>query len=334
MQPVENIKPLLEVPKKVIITMHQKPDADAMGASLALYNYLFKKGHQVTVISPTNYPSFLKWMPGCDKVLDFESGETKALNALKGVEMLFCVDFNALHRTKSLASHLKKLPCTKVLIDHHPWPEEGFDYGISDPKASSSAQLVYEMIYKLGDESLIDINIAQCLYAGSMTDTGSFRFASTSAGIHRMVADLMDRGLKHEPIHQAIYDNYLENRLRFIGNALLNRMEVFYEYNTVLIAVPFSDVRKYDLQTGDTEGLVNFPFSIQGIRFSTLIVDRDQEVKLSFRSKGDFDVNEFARKYFLGGGHVNASGGRSTDNLEKTVDRFKLALKENRSILE
>ncbi len=334
MRPAEDIKALLEVPKKVLITMHQKPDADAMGSSLALYHFLVLKGHSVLVLSPTNFPSFLNWMPGCDQVLDFESSRDKALSLMKGTEILFCLDFNALYRTRGLATYLEKLDCPKVLIDHHPQPEEVFDYGISDPEASSSAQLVYEFIYRIGGESLINEPIAQCLYAGTMTDTGSFRFASTSPRVHRMVADLMDRGLKHEPIHQAIYDHYLENRLRFFGNALLNHMEVFYEFNTALISIPFSDVRRWDLQAGDTEGLVNLPFSIQGIRFSALIIDYDSEVKLSFRSKGDFDVNLFARKYFHGGGHINASGGRSGESLEKTVSLFRKALEENRKLLE
>ncbi len=313
--------------------MHQKPDADAMGASLALYNYLIQLGHEVAVISPTNFPAFLKWMPGSDKVLDFDAVEPKALKALEGVGILFCLDFNTLNRTKNLAPYLEKLNCVKVLIDHHLDPQPGFDYGISDITASSTAQMVYELIYTLGDEKLINDNIAQCLYAGTMTDTGSFRFASTTSRVHRMVADLMERGLKHEPIHQAIYDNYLENRLRFTGYVLQHRMEIFYEYNTALIAVPYRDVRKFDLQTGDTEGIVNCPLSIRGIKFAALIIDRDAEIKLSFRSKGDFDVNRFARTYFEGGGHLNASGGRSTDNLEKTVDRFKKAMKEQAAAL-
>ncbi len=313
--------------------MHQKPDADAMGASLALYNYLIQLGHEVTVISPTNFPAFLKWMPGSDKVLDFDAVEPKALKALEGAGILFCLDFNAFNRTKNLAPHLEKLNGVKVLIDHHLDPQPGFDYGISDVTASSTAQMVYELIYALGDEALINDNIAQCLYAGTMTDTGSFRFASTTSRVHRMVADLMERGLKHEPIHQAIYDNYLENRLRFTGYVLQHKMEIFYEYNTALIAVPYRDVRKFDLQTGDTEGLVNCPLSIRGIKFAALIIDRDAEIKLSFRSKGDFDVNRFARTYFEGGGHLNASGGRSTENLEKTVERFKKAMKEQGAAL-
>ncbi|MFY0255589.1 bifunctional oligoribonuclease/PAP phosphatase NrnA [Chitinophaga sp. 30R24] len=334
MKPIEEIKPLLENPKKVVITMHQKPDADAMGSSLALYHYLLQKGHQVTVISPTNFPDFLKWMPGADLVIDFESSTDKALQALEGIDLLFSLDYNAFYRTKNLAPHLEKLSAVKILIDHHLEPQPGFDYGVSDTSASSTAQLVYETIYKLGDEQYINLEIAQCIYAGTVTDTGSFRFASTTAAVHRMVADLMERGLRHEVIHQAIYDNFLENRLRFLGHSLLNRMEVFYEYNTAMLAIPYSDLKRFDLQTGDTEGLVNFLLSIQGIKMAALIIDRNSEVKLSFRSKGDFDVNTFARKYFDGGGHFNASGGRSADPLEKTVDRFIKAIEENEALLQ
>lgn len=334
MKPIEEIKPLLESPKKVVITMHQKPDADAMGSSLAMYHYLHKKGHDVAVISPTNFPDFLKWMPGADLVLDFESMQEKAMAALTGVELLFCLDFNALYRTKAMAPHLEQLQCTKILIDHHLEPQPTFNYGVSDTAASSTAQLVYETLYKLGEEQYITTEIAQCIYAGTMTDTGSFRFASTSARVHRMVADLLDRGLKHELIHQAIYDNFLENRLRFIGHSLLHRMEVFYEYNTAMMAIPYADLKRFDLQTGDTEGLVNFLLSIQGIKMAALIIDRREEIKLSFRSKGDFDVNTFARKYFEGGGHFNAAGGRSSDSLERTVQRFIKAVEENEDLLQ
>ncbi|MGN7823904.1 bifunctional oligoribonuclease/PAP phosphatase NrnA [Chitinophaga varians] len=334
MKPIEEIKPLLEAPKKVVITMHQKPDADAMGSSLALYHYLIQKGHQVTVISPTNFPDFLKWMPGAEGVIDFESSTDKAMEALKDIQLLFCLDFNALYRTKNMAPHLEAVKCTKILIDHHLEPQPDFEYGVSDTSASSTAQLVYETIYKLGDEKLINLDIAQCIYAGTVTDTGSFRFASTTARVHRMVADLMDRGLRHEIIHQEIYDNFLENRLRFLGHSLLNRMEVFYEYNTAMLAIPYSDLKRFDLQTGDTEGLVNFLLSIQGIKMAALIIDRNSEVKLSFRSKGNFDVNTFARRYFEGGGHFNASGGRSTDSLEKTVNRFIKAVEENETLLQ
>lgn len=334
MKSIEEIKPLLEDPKKIVVTMHQKPDADAMGSSLALYHYLQQKGHEVTVISPTNFPDFLKWMPGAPQVVDFESMQEKAIKSLEGVELLFCLDFNALYRTKNLAPYLEQLDCVKILIDHHLEPQPNFDYGVSDTTASSTAQLVYEVLYRLGDERYITVDMASCIYAGTMTDTGSFRFASTTARVHRMVADLMDRGLRHEEVHQAIYDNFLENRLRFLGHALLNRMEVFYEYNTAMIAIPYSDLKRFDLQTGDTEGVVNFLLSIQGIKLAALIIDRNVEVKLSFRSKGNFDVNTFARKYFDGGGHFNASGGRSIDPLDVTVDRFVKAIEENETLLQ
>jgi phosphoesterase RecJ-like protein len=256
------------------------------------------------------------------------------MSALEGIDLLFCLDFNALYRTKSMAAYLEQLKCIKILIDHHLEPQPTFDYGVSDTAASSTAQLVYETLYKLGEEQYITTEIAQCIYAGTMTDTGSFRFASTSARVHRMVADLLDRGLKHELIHQAIYDNFLENRLRFIGHSLLHRMEVFYEYNTAMMAIPYTDLKRFDLQTGDTEGLVNFLLSIQGIKMAALIIDRREEIKLSFRSKGDFDVNTFARKYFEGGGHFNAAGGRSSDTLERTVQRFIKAVEENEELLQ
>lgn len=313
--------------------MHQRPDADAMGASLAMYDYLKQKGHSVQVISPTAFPDFLKWMPGCGQVIVFETQKDKAIEALRDNDILFCLDFNNLGRTKDLAACLEKMSCIKVLLDHHLEPQQVFDYGRSDISAASTSLLVYEFIVEMGDEKLINNNIAQCIYAGTMTDTGSFRFTSTSDRVHEMVAKLMRNGLEHEPIHQAIYDNYLESRLRFIGHALLNRLEVLYEYNVAMIAIPYGDIQHFGLKTGDTEGLVNYPLSIKGIKMAALIIDRKEEVRMSFRSKGDFDVNSFARKYFEGGGHQNAAGGRSSDTLEKTVTRFKEALKENKAIL-
>ncbi|MBX5439259.1 MAG: bifunctional oligoribonuclease/PAP phosphatase NrnA [Thermoflavifilum sp.] len=334
MKPILELLPLLSHPRQIAIIMHQKPDADAMGSSLALFHYLKHKLHQVAVISPTSYPDFLKWMPGAQQVIIYESQPDKATEALQHAEIIFCMDFNAFHRARPADETLAKAPGIKVIIDHHLQPDPVFAYGLSDAQASSTAELVYEVITGWGDRSLISNEIAQCIYAGTMTDTGSFRFAATSARVHRMVADLMDQGLRHEPIHQAIYDNFLESRLRFLGYVLSNRMEVFYEYNAALITVPASDVRKFNLSSGDTEGLVNYPLSIQGIKLSALMVENHQEIRISLRSKGDFDVNEFARKYFNGGGHLNAAGGRSTESLEATVARFKKALEENKAILE
>jgi phosphoesterase RecJ-like protein len=189
--------------------------------------------------------------------------------------------------------------------------------------------MVYDFICKSGNNEKITPDIASCLYAGVMTDTGSFRFPSTTASVHRMVADLKDKGLVHTSIHEELYDNFLENRFRFIGNILTNRMEVLYEYNTALIAIPQADLIKYDVKVGDTEGLVNYPLSIKGIKLAVIIIDRGEERKSSFRSKGDFDVNTFARKYFNGGGHYNAAGGFNKETLEEVVVKLKVAIKEN-----
>lgn len=315
--------------------MHQKPDADAMGSSLGLYHLLRQLGHQVTVISPTNWAKWLNWMPGCDTVIDYELQRERAEAVMDAAEWVFCLDFNVLIRTKHMATKLRQLNATRILIDHHQQPEsESFAYGVSDTSKSSTSEMVYQFIEEAGYDHLINIAMAECLYAGVMADTGSFRFPSTTADVHKMVARLKEKGLQHTHVHENVYDNFLENRLRFIGHILLHRMEIYYEYNTALIAIPKKDLLRYEIKTGDSEGLVNFPLSIQGIKLAALVIDRDEERKWSFRSKGDFDVNTFARTYFEGGGHFNASGGRSSASLDATVERFLEVLKENAMALQ
>lgn len=306
-----------------------------MGSSLALFHFLKKLGHNVTVISPTNWAQWLDWMPGCDDVIDFDFNRKLADEALNNAEWLFCLDFNIFHRTRTMTQQLKDLACVKILIDHHQEPDEAsFDYGISDVRKSSTCEMVYDFIVGAGHSDKIDEDISECIYAGLVGDTGSFRFPSAHAGVHKLVADLKSRGLEHPKVHENLFDNFLENKLRFTGHVLLHRMQVFYEYNTVLVAIPKSDLLKFHIKTGDTEGLVNFPQTIQGIKLVGLVIDRDEERKWSFRSKGDFDCNTFARKYFEGGGHYNAAGGRSSDSLEVTVQKFKDAIKENKSLLQ
>ncbi|HVZ57528.1 MAG TPA: bifunctional oligoribonuclease/PAP phosphatase NrnA [Chitinophagaceae bacterium] len=335
MRPIEEVFSLLNRPRRTVITMHQKPDADAMGSALALRHFLEQLGHTVAVVSPTNWASWLNWMPGAGEVLDYEYNRQKADTQLDQADWLFCLDFNAFYRTKSLAPKLAALTCTKILIDHHQQPDEAaFEFGISDTSKSSTCEMIYDFIVGAGYRDRINMQVAECIYAGVVADTGSFRFESTHAGVHRLVADLKEMGLRHSRVHDALFDNFLENRLRFVGHVLQHRMEVFYEYNTVLIAIPKSDLLKFNVKTGDTEGLVNFPLTIQGIKLAALVIDRDEERKWSFRSKGEFDCNTFARKYFEGGGHYNASGGRSSDPLDKTVQTFLRAMKENKSLLE
>jgi bifunctional oligoribonuclease and PAP phosphatase NrnA len=335
MKPIQEIFPLLSAPRKVVITTHQKPDPDAMGSSLAMYHFLVLLGHEVTVVSPTNWATWLNWMSSSNLVIDYEVFSDKAHQALNDADWLFCLDFNTFSRTKNLTPKLYDFKGTRILIDHHQQPDiANFDYGISDTAKSSTAEMVYDFIVQSGHSDKINTPIAECLYAGVMADTGSFRFASTTASVHHMVAFLKERGLDHSKVHENIYDNFLENRLRFIGHVLMNRMEVFYEYNTVLIAISKRDLLRFQVKTGDTEGLVNYPLSIQGIKLAGLVIDRDEERKWSFRSKGGFDTNTFARKYFNGGGHFNASGGKSIDPLEKTVEQFKIAMKENAELLK
>lgn len=337
MQTIDSIYTELVVPKQVVITMHQKPDPDAMGSGLGLYHFLKLLGHSVTVISPTNWAGFLNWMPDCDKVLDYENYKQRdrADQALRAAQWIFCLDFNNLDRTKNMAGLIRQLKAVKILIDHHQQPETAsFDYGESNPSKSSTCEMVYDFIAGSGNEDLINNDIAECLYAGVIGDTGSFRYSSAGASLHQMVAVLKSKGLQHTKIHDNIYDNYLENRLRFIGHVLQNRMDIYYEYNVALISIPKADLIKYEIKTGDTEGLVNYPLSIRGIKMAAIVIDRDEERKWSFRSKGEFDVNQFARMYFNGGGHINASGGRSFDSLEKTVQKFLDAIKENASQLQ
>lgn len=328
MRSIQDAFPLLAVPKKIFITTHHKPDGDAIGSMLGLYHYLIKKGHSVTAVSPSELPDFLMWMPGVEMLLNYEA-ESKACNeALKSSELIFCLDFNDFSRTKHLTQQLETASQPKILIDHHLMPKDVWDYGMSIPEKSSTCEMVYDFINLFGDNDLIDTTIATCLYTGVLTDTGSFRFNSTGASTHLMAADLKSKGLEHTVIHEHISDSWTLKRMQFLGYILLEKMEIFPKYNSGLIALSRQDLKLFETTTGDTEGLVNYPLNIAGVGFSTLITERGDEVKLSFRSKGNFDVSTFARTYFNGGGHFNASGGRSNLSFTDTVALFKQILSD------
>ncbi|MEY4051153.1 MAG: bifunctional oligoribonuclease/PAP phosphatase NrnA [Chitinophagia bacterium] len=334
MQSIEQFYPILNQPFKAVITSHQKPDGDAMGSSLGLYHFLKQLGHEVTVVSPTNWASFLDWMPGTEEVIDFESNKEKATNIIHNADYVFCLDFNILHRTKHLEPIIKETKALKILVDHHQQPDTpSFTYGISDVMMSSTCEMIYNFIVESGHSNLINLDIAACLYTGLMTDTGSFRFPSTTASVHKIVAHLKELGLQHSLIHENIYDNFSEGRLKFMGNAFLNRMTVIPELNTAIMAIPKTDIYKFELKTGDTEGLVNYLLSIEGIKLAAIVIDREEERKWSFRSKGNFDVNIFARTHFEGGGHANAAGGRSSKSVEETANDFKTIIKDYKSQL-
>ncbi len=328
MRHIQFLYPSLSKPSKIIVTCHQKPDGDAMGSTLGLYHFLIQLGHEVTVISPTNWADFLNWMPGVENVLNFDYDKTACEALIEEAAIIFCLDFNVLSRTKHLEHPIKKANCVKVLIDHHQQPDEAtFDYGISNTAKSSTCEMVYDFIMGSEWSHLINQSVARCLYTGVMTDTGSFRFPATGAETHRMVAHLKDLGLEHSPIHSQIFDSSEENRLRFIGFVLLKRMEILKPLQVGLMYVYAEDVKEFKLKTGDTEGLVNYLLGMKGIEMGAIVIDREDERKWSFRSKTNFDVNTFAREHFQGGGHFNAAGGRSDDSVDITVEKFKQILK-------
>lgn len=321
------------VKPRVVITTHHKPDADALGSSLGLYNYLRKIGVQAQVVTPTDYGDFLKWMPGEDAVINFEAFEQKATEHVTKADLIFCLDFNALKRINQLGDLVQNARAEKILIDHHLEPEGFEKYRLWTTKASSTSELIFWLIELMGHVPLIDEQIASCLYAGILTDTASFKHPSTTPTTHRVAAMLLEKGAKSNKIFESIYDNFSENRTRFIGYCLSEKMEILKDLNTVLITVTSEDLKKFKIITGDSEGLVNYGLSITGIQLSVLIIDRTVSVKMSFRSKDKFPANEFARKHFNGGGHFNAAGGESKEAIEAVVAKFKANLPNYKNYL-
>jgi bifunctional oligoribonuclease and PAP phosphatase NrnA len=335
MQELEPLRALLSAPKKIVITTHHKPDADALGSSLGMSNYLKKKGHHVTVITPTDYPKFLHWMKGNDEVLIFNEGNQKeSQEIIEQAEVIFALDFSALGRINELGEIVKTAEAYKINIDHHLDPEDFADFQMSNTKAAATCEMCYELIENLGDRDLIDADIAECLYAGIMTDTGNFRHSNTTKNVHEVVANLIELGANNSNVAKKIYDNNSLDRLKFLGYALSEKLIVLPEYSTAYFAITNEELSKYNSRTGDTEGLVNYALSLQGIVFAALFTDRNEAIKMSFRSIGEFPANEIAAKYFNGGGHRNAAGGKTETSLEETVNKFKGVLPAYKALLD
>lgn len=323
MRNLQELKELLSSPKKIVITTHHKPDADALGSSLALWGFLKKKNHEVKVITPTDYPTFLNWMNGNDEVMIFNHGNEKRSAALvEEADIVFCLDFSALSRINELGEIIRASSAVKVLIDHHLEPENFADLNFSDTGAAATAVLIFKIIVGMGEKEYLDTCIGECIYAGIMTDTGSFRHPSTNKEVHLIIAELINLAVDTSKIHRLIYDNNTEIRLRFLGFALLYKLVVLDEFHTSYIAISADELKRFESQTGDTEGLVNYALSLEKVIMAAVIIEREDAVKISFRSKGDFSVNEFARKNFDGGGHKNAAGGKSELSLDETVKKF------------
>ena len=317
------VKELLSSPKKIIITAHKNPDGDAIGSSLALYHYLIKNGHQVQVIMPNDYPDFLKWVPGNETVLKYESDQEVCDQHIRDADIIFTLDYNHLSRTGNMETILSAVDPIFIMIDHHQQPDSYPKYIYSDVTMCSTCQMIFHFIEYLGDLDQIDKDIASCIYLGIMTDTGSFRFRSTSSITHNVIAQLIEKGADNATIHEQVYDTNSLSRLQLKGLALSN-LRVIDEYNTAYITISQSELDKHNFKKGDTEGFVNIGLSIEGIKFAVIFIENKQEaiIKISLRSKGEFSVNDFARNHFEGGGHINAAGGKSNLSLQDTVDKF------------
>ena len=332
--PIHKFKKVLSASNQIAIITHWSPDGDAMGSSLGLYHYLKKKGKNCRVIVPNDYPSFLFWLPGNKSVLNFQLQAQKVAAYLEKADLIFTLDFNTYSRIEELGKLVAKSTAKKILIDHHRQPENFADFYFHDIEASSTAELIFEFISGLDSKDFISKNIATCLYTGIMTDTGNFRFPSTQAKTHRTVAFLMECGAVNHKIYNAIFDENTENRLKLLGFCLSEKMQIVSDLHTAIISLSEHEHDKFYYQKGDTEGVVNYPLSVRGIHLSVFLAERDGLIKISFRSKGNFDVNLFARKYFSGGGHKNAAGGKSDLSLNETIKNLLNILSKYKANLQ
>jgi len=326
---IQEIKQLLTQGKKIVITSHTNPDGDAIGSSLAMYHYLKKLGNDVNMMVPNNFPDYYNWLPDSDKIVIYEKQSKYSQKLLKEAEIVFALDYNAINRLGALAEIVKTTTCTRILIDHHIDPErESFKHCFSTTETSSTGELVYEFIRALDNEDLIDKKMGEAIYTGIVTDTGSFSFSCNRPETYDITSKLVSIGVDAQKIHKLIYDTFSENRLRLLGFAISSRMIVWNEYHAALIYLTKADLSKFNYQVGDTEGLVNYPLSMSDVNMSVLITEKDNQLRLSFRSKGSFSVNEFCRKHFNGGGHRNAAGGKTTESIEELITRLKELLED------
>ena len=321
---IPEIKSILSSPKNIVIVPHKNPDGDAMGSTLGLYHYLKMYNHNAVVIAPNDYPDFLKWIPGDDTVVKFDSQQDQSKTLIEKADIIFTLDFNAFHRAgHDFAECLEASNATKIMIDHHQQPDDYAKYTYSDVSMSSTCEMVFNFIEMLDDANKIDKTIATCLYVGIMTDTGSFRFPATTSRTHLVISSLIKKGADNSQIHNNILDTNSYSRLQLLGRAMQN-LKVIPELRTAYITLSQAELDEFNFKKGDTEGFVNYALSLKGIIFAAIFIEskKDQIIKISLRSKGEFSVNEFSRAHFNGGGHTNAAGGRSDDNIQTTIDKF------------
>ena len=329
------INNILSTPKQIAIIAHYNPDGDAIGASLALMMFLQQRGHIANVLVPNSYPDFLGWMPYADTITVATENMQLCEEKIRMANVIFCLDFNTLGRTGKLQEMLENTSVPKILIDHHLNPDNSFNfvYSVTD-QTSSTSELMYDFIVNIMDgEACMNKEIAECLYVGIITDTGSLNYSCNNVSTYQVLADLFRCRIDGEAIHRKVYDNYSESRVRLLGHSLMERLIVLGEYATSFIYLTKKDLEKYEYKQGDIEGIVNYGLSMDNIRFTALFSERDDRIRISFRSKGNFDVNNFAREHFNGGGHKNASGGNSYTTMDKTIEQFKSLLGQYKTAL-
>jgi len=324
---IEAVGKLFAKPEKnMVIVPHENPDGDAVGSALGLAGTLKNAGHTVHVLSPNNYPDFLKWFSSSLEVVVYEKNKKKGKQLLSEADVLVCVDFNEAKRAGYLEKKVSEFTGKKVLIDHHPHPTYFCDYTISEPTYSSTAELVYELLAKTGYKSFMGRNEAEALFTGILTDTGSFSHNTSNPNTFKVVSELLQFGINTDRIQSNVYHKFSAKRMQLLGYCLAKKMEVFEKYRAAVICITKKELEDFDFTPGDTEGFVNYPLSIKNIVFSALFIEKEGFVKASFRSKGSFAANSFSREHFDGGGHLNAAGGESKLNLTETINKFKQLL--------
>lgn len=317
--------------ENILLICHINPDGDAIGSQLALYHYLKSTGINAEMMAPNNLQEFLKWMDGADNINIFTRERKKCRELIDKAGLIVMLDFNQSDRLGEAEESVMSSRAVKVIIDHHLNPSAFADLLISDPSMCSTAELVYELITEINGREFVNKAFAEAVYIGIVTDTGNFEHGAYTGRTFRIVAGLIESGIEKNKIYNQIYNNFSEQRMRLLGYALNQRMVVLPEYKTAYIYLTKEDMTNFSHVKGDTEGFVNIPLSIRDVNFSVLFIEKDGFIKMSFRSKGEFPVNEFASEYFSGGGHLNASGGEYPDNLDITIQYFVKVLKENYS---
>ena len=316
------LRSIIAAAADIVVIGHVNPDGDAIGSTLAWTNYLQGEGKSVSVIVPDKYPDFLNWIPNTDKILRHDKHPEKTELLVASADLIFCLDFNTLTRSELLANHISASKAVKVLIDHHPNPDDCFNLVISHPEMSSTCELIFRIVWQLGAFERLGTHFAVPCYCGMMTDTGGFTFNSTRPEIFFIISQLLTKGIDKDKIYRNVYNVASESKLRLWGYVLYEKMEYDAARHAAFFTLTRDDLKRFNYIKGDTEGLVNMPLQIKGTRLSISLredTDKDNTVWVSLRSVDNFNCTEMAAAFFNGGGHFNASGGRLNCSIEEAA---------------